>query len=85
MSTLLTMPRAVGPTLSYIFHGLETAWFDGSPVQIIVDEAKWLLDNAQFLGEAEICPAYGGRKSTMVQLQAFSVSFKGGCDTKLHD
>jgi len=68
MSTLLHQPRAIGPALAYIFHRLETAWFTGAPVQIIIDEAKWLLDTAQFLGELEVWLKARAKKNVCITL-----------------
>ena len=68
MSTLLQQPRAIGPALAYIFHRLETVWFTGAPVQIIIDEAKWLLDTAQFLGELEVWLKARAKKNVCITL-----------------
>ena len=53
MNTVFGQPRAIGPTLSYLFHRLETEWFDGSPVNITMEEARWLLQLEPYLGNLE--------------------------------
>lgn len=54
MAALLNQPRAIAPALSYIFQRLETTWFTGDPVEIDVEEARWLLGMEQFLGNFEV-------------------------------
>lgn len=68
MGGLLGLPRAVSPALAYIFHRLETAWFTGVPTLVIIDEAKWLLDTALFLGEVEVWLKARAKKNVSVVL-----------------
>ena len=53
MAALRGMPRALGPVLAWCFHQLETRWFTGDPVRIIVDEARWLLGIGAMFGQME--------------------------------
>ena len=50
MAALKAMPRALGPVLAWCFHQLETRWFTGDPVRIIVDEAAGCSALARCLG-----------------------------------
>ena len=45
--TLMGLPGAVAPLLSYLFHRLEER-FDGSPTLLLLDEAWLFLDNPLF-------------------------------------
>jgi len=47
MGTLMNMPAAVAPALSYLFHRLEQR-FDGSPTMLFLNEAWVFLDNPVF-------------------------------------
>jgi type IV secretion system protein VirB4 len=68
MSGLLTKPRALAAVLSYCFHQLETHWFTGEPVVLVIDEAKWLLDGQRFLGELEVWLKARAKKNVSVWL-----------------
>jgi type IV secretion system protein VirB4 len=54
MGQLLQMPRALDAALAHILSQLETRWFTGEPVMVIVDEVKWLLEIQRFLGEMAV-------------------------------
>lgn len=68
MNALLSYPRAIEAALGYIFHLLETLWFDGAPVHIIVDEAKWLLEMKSFVGEVELWLKARAKKNVSITL-----------------
>ena len=68
MSGLLDYPRALEAALSYTLHRLEAAWFDGSPVQIIIDEARWLLANPVFVGGVQVWLKARAKKNVAVTL-----------------
>lgn len=47
METLMNLPEAVAPALSYLFHRLEQR-FDGKPTMLFLNEAWIFLDNPVF-------------------------------------
>jgi type IV secretion system protein TrbE len=47
METLMNMPQAIAPALSYLFHRLEQR-FDGSPTMLFLNEAWIFLDSPVF-------------------------------------
>jgi type IV secretion system protein TrbE len=51
MRALLGKPRAMNPVLAYVFHELRVRWFTGAPVEIVLEEAKWLAEIQAMLGE----------------------------------
>ena len=53
MAALRKHPRALNPVLSWCFHQLESRWFTGDPVRIVVDEARWLLGIPWMLSQME--------------------------------
>jgi type IV secretory pathway VirB4 component len=68
METIRQTPRAIGPTLDYIFHRLETEWFTGDPVEITVEEARWILDLERFLGSVEVWLKARAKKNVSVSI-----------------
>ena len=74
MSGLLTKPRALAAVLSYCFHQLDTHWFTGEPVVMVIDEAKWLLDVQRFLGELEVWLKARAKKNVSVWLSTQELS-----------
>jgi type IV secretion system protein VirB4 len=68
MERIRTLPRAIAPTLDYIFHRLETEWFTGDPVEIVVEEARWLLDLTRFLGDFEVWLKARAKKNVSVSV-----------------
>ncbi len=68
MSGLISKPRALAAVLSYCFHQLETHWFTGDPVVMVIDEAKWLLEGSRFLGELEVWLKARAKKNVSVWL-----------------
>ena len=74
MSGLITKPRALAAVLSYCFHQLETHWFTGEPVVLVIDEAKWLLDVQRFLGELEVWLKARAKKNVSVWLATQELS-----------
>ena len=50
MEDLMTIPDALGPVISYLFHKIERA-LDGSPTLIVLDEAWVFLDDREFSGQ----------------------------------
>lgn len=54
MRALVGKPRALTPVMAYCFHELETRWFTGAPVEIVMEEAKWLAAIAIIVGEMSV-------------------------------
>ncbi|KAK3286595.1 hypothetical protein CYMTET_5821 [Cymbomonas tetramitiformis] len=50
MEDLMTIPDALGPVISYLFHKIERA-LDGRPTLIVLDEAWVFLDDREFSGQ----------------------------------
>jgi len=65
-----TMPRAVVPVFSLLFHRLERDWFTGDPVAIVVDEAKWLLAVPEFQDNAEVMLKTRAKKNVALWLSS---------------
>jgi type IV secretion system protein VirB4 len=68
MSGLLTAPAAIAPALAYIVRQLERHWFDGSPVLLVFDEAKWLLGLEGFIGNLQFFLKARAKKNVSVVL-----------------
>lgn len=68
MSHLISKPRALAAVLSYCFQQLDTRWLTGEPVVMVVDEARWLLSVAGFLGELELWLKARAKKNLSVWL-----------------
>jgi type IV secretion system protein TrbE len=68
METIRQTPRAIGPCLDYIIHRLETEWFTGDPVEITVEEARWIMDLERFLGSLEIWLKARAKKNVSVSI-----------------
>jgi type IV secretory pathway VirB4 component len=51
--TLLTMPRLVGPVMSYVFHGLEERFDTSHPTLLLMDDAAvtWVLPDYEEKGK----------------------------------
>lgn len=63
-----TKPRAVGPIFSLLFHRLETDWFTGDPVAIVVDEVKWVWAVPEFQNEGDVMLKTRAKKNVALWL-----------------
>lgn len=60
--------RALGPAFAHTTRRLETQWFTGGPVALVLDEARWLLDADAILGDVEIWLKARAKKNVSVWL-----------------